>query len=816
MPLRFIDRILQDLSHAGDRPLLIDAIAKRLRVTGDDRDAFQQAITRLIDEARINADDAGRVRLPKHEDEIVGRIFVTQKGHAYVKPDKLSHEGDLFISQEDAGDAMTGDRVRVGVIRRSRGRRELGFPGRGDAPEQLNGRVIQIITRGRTRFAGTLIKDGKRWVVQPDGRTLRDPIIVRDPHAKDAKAGDKVTVDLTRFPSEEGPAEGAIVQVLGEAGQPDVETAATMAAFGLVEHFNEEVHDQASRAAITFELESKGPWKDRLDLTTDLIWTIDPPDARDYDDACSVKFDEVQGIWELAVHIADVSHFVKQDSALDLEARRRGNSAYLPRRVVPMLPETLSNGVCSLQEGVGRFCKSAIIRFDARGRVLDDRFAQTVIQSCKRLTYLEAQNLIDGRPAEAKKHARNTTEPTDELVANLRLADRLAHIVQKRRREQGQLVLDLPQSELIFDEAGHVIDAEPEDNCFAHTLIEMFMVEANEAVARLFAATQIPLLRRIHPPPSFKDMEELRAFARTVGFRLPDEPERADLLQLLDHTRGTDAARAVHFALLKTLAKASYAPALIGHYALASEHYAHFTSPIRRYPDLTVHRSLEAWLEISDNGRKPPGGRKRRDAKASLEVDPRCPSETMLSEIGAHCSETEVNAAGAERDLRSFLVLQFLKLHHMTDEFDAVVTGMSPQGVWVSIRKYLADGMVRFNALPSSRERADRWTLNERTGRLVSVRSGASVGLGDTVKVSILAIDLPSRTMDLSITKLGHAPAAMREAGEGKASKAAKAKGSPDRDNRDPKRDLLGRDATTWTVGHKRGFKRGRRGRKSH
>ncbi len=808
MPLRFIDRILQDLSHAGDRPVQPDAVAKRLRVSSDDRWAFDEAIANLANLARVEMDDLGRIRLPKHDDEIVGRIFVTQKGHAYVKPDKLSHEGDVMIPQGDVGDAMTGDRVRVVVARRTRGRREAG---RGAAPaENTLGCVVEIVARGRTRFAGVLQQEGRQWFVMPDGRALRESILVRDPHAKDAKAGDKVTVDLTRFPSEAGSAEGVIVEVLGEAGQPDVETAATMATFGLVEQFSDEVHDQASRASITFEREGQGPWNDRLDLTKELIWTIDPPDARDFDDACSVKFNEAEGIWELAVHIADVSHFVSLGSALDLEARRRGNSAYLPRRVVPMLPETLSNGVCSLQEGVPRFCKSAFIRFDVRGRVLDDRFAQTVIRSAKRLTYLEAQHLIDDRPAEAKRHARNETEPSDAVVANLRLANKLAMLLKKRRTAQGQLVLNLPQSELIFDDKGHVIDAKPEDDAFTHTLIEMFMVEANEAVARLFSSNQIPLLRRIHPPPTFKDMEELRVFARTVGFRLPDEPERADLLQLLEHSRGSDSARAVHFALLKTLAKATYAPALIGHYALASEHYAHFTSPIRRYPDLTVHRTLEAWLELSDNGRAPPGGRKRRDAKASMEADPRCPTEELLAEIGRHCSETEVNAAGAERDLRNFLVLQFLKLHHMNDEFEALVTGMSPQGVWVSINRYLADGLVRFNALPSSRERADRWIVNERTGRLVSGRSGSSVGLGDTVKVGILAIDLASRTMDLSITKLGRAPAAPREA-EFKKVRA----GGPKRDGRDPSRDLLGRETTSWTKGHKRGFKRGRRGRKS-
>jgi ribonuclease R len=802
MPLRFIDRILQDLLHAGERPLDPDALAKRLRVASEDRWAFDEALGRLTNEGRLEADDRGRVRLPQHEDEVVGRIFVTQRGHAFVKPEKLSHEGDLFIPEGSVGDAMTGDRVRAAVVRRSRGWRA---PGRGAAgAEGPTGRVLEVITRGRTRFAGTLQQEGRRWIVQPDGRSLREPIVVRDPHAKDAKPGDKVTVDLTRFPSEQGPAEGAIVEVLGAAGEPAVETAATMAAFGLVERFPEEVHDQASRAAIAFDLESQGPWSDRLDLTGDLVWTIDPPDARDFDDACSVTFDEQEGVWELGVHIADVSHFVTLASPLDEEARRRGNSAYLPRRVVPMLPETLSNGVCSLQEGVARFCKSAFIRFDRNGRVLDERFAQTVIRSQKRLTYLEAQCLIDGRPAEARRHARNDTEPSDELVANLRLANTLARLLQRRRRAQGQLVLELPQSELVFDAQGHVVDAVPEDDAFTHTLIEMFMVEANEAVARLFAHMEVPLLRRIHPPPSFKDLEELRAFARTVGFRLSDEPERHDLLALLDHTRGGDSARAVHFAVLKTLAKASYAPALIGHYALASQHYAHFTSPIRRYPDLTVHRSLEAWLECTDNGRSPPGGRRRGEIRGRLEADPRCPSEPVLAEIGRRCSETEVNAEAAERDLRTFLVLQFLQQTQMGQELDGVVTNIAPAGVWVSVGRFLVDGLVRFGALPSSRDRPDRWTVNERTGRLVSVRSGASVGLGDRVKVGILAIDLASRTLDLAITRLPR---------QGPA--AAGTQGDEHRhSDRDARRDLLHRDVTSSRRGHKRGFKQGRRGRK--
>ena len=805
MPRRFTDRIIQHLSHDGERALEADVVAHRLRIDDNERVAFHKAVTLLTEDGRIELDAKGRLRLPTHEDEICGRLFVTQKGHGFVRPDRITRDGDLFLPAGNLGDAMSGDRVRCSVSRKQRG---WTPPVRGGASDSgMTGRVVEVIERGRTRFTGTLVQEGKRWIVQPDGKAFRgEPIMVRDPHAKDAKAGDKVTLDLVRFPSEGVYAEGAIVEVLGIAGQPAVETAAVMHTYQLREGFSEKVSSEAALAAISFERESSGPWDrtERLDLTKTLTWTIDPPDARDYDDACSVSFDPTNSTFELMVHIADVSHFVAQGSELDQEAAARGNSTYLPRRVVPMLPETLSNGVCSLQEGVPRFCKTSIMRFDSRGKPLESRFASTVIQSSKRLTYLEAQHLIDGRTEEAKSYARNITEPTDALVANLRLADQLAKILKKRRVAQGQLVLDLPVSVLVFDEAGHVIDAVPEDNAFTHTLIEMFMVEANESVARLFAELSIPLIRRIHPPPAFKTMEELRTFARSVGFRLPDEPEREDLLTLLEKTRGTDSARAVHMAVLKTLSKATYSPALIGHYALASEQYSHFTSPIRRYPDLLVHRALQAWLDLSSNGTNLPGGKKFKEFIHKLEGDTRCLGEVALAEAGRHCSETEVNSEGAERDLRAFLVLQFLKENHLSDELDAVVTNLATQGVWVSINRYLADGLVKFNALPSSRDRADRWLLNERTGRLVSARSGATIGLGDPVKVKILSINLASRSMDLAITQLGRKKDAT-------ASKITMQDVPRAEGGRDSRRDLFTRDDVANVKGHKRGFKRGRR-----
>ncbi|MBM4112332.1 MAG: VacB/RNase II family 3'-5' exoribonuclease [Phycisphaerae bacterium] len=918
MTLRFRARILEHLSHDDYRPAEVEDVARLLRVPAEEHASFHEAIDALASEGSIEIGDDDRVRLPRFGDVIEGKIKINPRGFAFVIPDTPTREGDLFIPQGHTGDAISGDRVKCRVVRRSEnwggsarrgsgvrtGARGGGGGGGGAGMRggtRAVGHVIEVIERASRNFAGTLSRDGRQWIVQPDGRRLREPIIVRDPHAKGAKDGDKVVVEVISFPTEMRLAEGVITEVLGESGRPDVETQAVIAAFELPGAFPEQVVEEARAASRSFEKHAEGPWPDRLDLTGELCFTIDPPDARDFDDAITIRHDESRDEWTLGVHIADVSSFVPLDGALDLEARERGNSVYLPRHVIPMLPEVLSNGVCSLQEGVPRFTKSAIITLDGKGRPGHVRVADSVIRSAKRLTYLEAQALIDGRTAEAKQHARSETEPTDEVVRALRLCDRLARIIEKRRRSQGMITLALPEVELVFDDHGHVVDARPEDDAFTHRLIEMFMVEANEAVTRIFADLQVPLLRRIHPEPGFGDLEELRQFARTAGMKVPEEPSRHDLQALLEGTKERDDARAIHFAVLRTLSKATYSPAIIGHYALASDHYAHFTSPIRRYPDLTVHRALEAYLELTENGAQVPGGKRRRSLSQSLHDDPRVDDELALVSLGQQCTDTEIRAEDAERDLRNFLVLQLLKEKHLGDEFDAVVTGvLGSSGVFASLDKFLVDGVVRLEATmrggakrgndgsgaagaagasgaragdgaaarKGSRERwraadarterddrnrkPDRWVVNERDGRLVSIRSGASIGLGDAVRVAILSIDLPSRSLELVLAEPlkprgagstggdsrdrgGDGSSAERRrrgrrgaesesdgANERSGGRSKRSDGRANRSGRgigtgaerDPRRDLLSRDQRVEHKGHRRGFKQGRRGRR--
>ncbi|MHC5002698.1 MAG: ribonuclease R family protein [Planctomycetota bacterium] len=747
MPSRFTERIVNHLAHAGYAPAPIATIATDMRVPEDALDEFAEAVRRLEEAGRVIIGRDRLLRLPRFGDEVVGRFKLNQRGFGFVRPEQTFEEGDLFIPPDAVRDAITGDRVRARVIRRPQGR---GRPDR----RHVFGRIEEVLERGQEHFVGVLAREGGEWFVHPDGQLLAEPVVIRDPHAKNAKVGDKVVIELLHYPTDHYLPEGVIIRVLGEAGRPDVETEAVIAAHGLRTEFPEAAIQTAREAAASIDEMAEQGWPGREDITGTFTFTIDPPDAKDFDDAISIEHDAGSGRWTLGVHIADVAHFVRQDSALDEEATQRGNSVYLPRLVIPMLPEVLSNGVCSLQEGVPRLAKSVFVTFDEKGNVQSQRLAATVIRSDKRLTYLEAQALIDGDLSEARKHARTEPNYDDRLVETLRKSNQLAGLLRRRRLRDGMIVLNLPEVELVFDEDGHVVDAHPEDGAFTHTIIEMFMVEANEAVARTFSGLTVPLIRRIHPDPVFGDLEELRMYARVAHYKLPEAPTRHDLQRLLQKTHETPAARAIHFAVLRTLTKASYSPAMIGHYALASDHYAHFTSPIRRYPDLLVHRVVEAYLQGTENGRSVPGGRKRDRFIQMLLEDSRVLDEGRLLELGRHLSDTEKEAEAAEESLRDFLVLQYLHDHRMGEDFTGVVTGVMGRGVFVSIEQFLVEGMVSTRDLPQPGGRVDRWVVSDQTGRLVSRKSGLSVGIGDIVTVRIVAIDVASRQMDLQLTTM--------------------------------------------------------------
>jgi len=696
MPERYVEAIIKYLSSRDYQPLNPRQLARQLGVAEEAYGSFRQAIKILRDSGRVVLGARNALTLPEMSARVVGTFRANPRGFGFVVPETPNAHGDLYVPEGESAGAMTGDTVVARVLKRGKRGGEMLY----------HGRVVEIVRRGASRLVGTLQQSEDAWFVLPDGNAVTEPVVIGDV-GPGARPGQKVVAEITSYPSPGKLARGVIVENIGAAGQIEAETLAVIRAHGLPDTFDGAVLAEARRAAEAFDPAAADG---REDLTGLTVVTIDPPDARDFDDAVSVQADG--GGFVLGVHIADVSHFVAAGKAVDTEARLRGNSVYFPRKVLPMLPEVLSNGVCSLQEGQRRFCKSAFIRYDAAGEVVGARLAETVIRSARRLTYTEAQAIIDGKSGGYER----------AVVELLKRMDDLARRIDRRRRKQGMIQLDLPAVELVLDEQGKLADAVPEDDSYTHTIIEMFMVEANEAVARALAAGNVDFLRRIHPEPDRPAGRQLVSFLRVCGHKLPRDLSRADIQRLLEAVKGKPESYAVNLAVLKSFEQAEYSPMRVGHFALASDNYCHFTSPIRRYPDLTVHR-LFADL-----------ARKRR---------PGAPDVAELVALGSHCSTTERRAEAAEEELRTVLLLQFLA-GKVGESFDGVVTGVTNFGLFVQLPRYVIEGLIRMADLGD-----DWWEVSTQAGEIRGERSGRRFRIGDPLKVRIASVDPARRQLNL-------------------------------------------------------------------
>ncbi len=697
-------QILATLTRRDYTPMTARKLAQSLGVSSDSYDTFGAAIEQMRQNSQVVIDSRKNVSLPAMGHRVIGTFRANLRGFGFVIPLAPNAYGDLYVSPEDTAGAMNNDTVVARAVKK----------GHRDGQVRYSGIIIDIVERGSDRFVGTLLRHKGLWVVQPEGKGFFPSILVDDAPSSGAKENDKVVLEIVSYPTDDMPARGAIVEILGQAGEYDAEIRSIIARYGLPVEFDSTCRDQAHQSVEHFKPIAT---EHRIDITDEVIVTIDPPDARDFDDAISLKKDK-SGHWQLGVHIADVSHFIPQDSPLDKEARLRGNSVYLPQKVIPMLPEVLSNGICSLQPDQKRFAKSAYITYDLKGNVLGTEFDNSIICSKKRLAYLEVDAILKG-------HAEGYP---GEVVALLKDMELLARAIEKRREKNGMLHLDLPETELVYDEQGRVVDAHPADDSYPHTMIEMFMVEANEAVASLLDRFDVPFMRRIHPDPDAITQKNLGRFIKVCGLKVPRHLDRYAIQDLLSSAKNTPLSYAINMHVLRSMQKAEYSPLHIGHFALASTHYCHFTSPIRRYADLLVHRLIDCYVRGKLN-------------KIGLDE---VLAEGELIEVGKHITFTEQQAADAEKELKTVLLLQMLS-ERIGQDMDVVVSGLTNFGVFVQCTKFGIEGMIEPGDLG-----LDEWKFDERAQAVVGKWSGESVHLGQLMKVRIAAVNVAGRQLFLA------------------------------------------------------------------
>ena len=700
MPERYVAAILKYMSDREYQPLKPKQLARWMGVDEDAFSTFRASVKRLRDAGQVVMGTGNALMLPEMPGRVTGFFRQNPKGFGFITPESPNSNGDLFIPPDAVGGAMDGDLVTA----------EARKQGKRDGETLYRGKIVKIVKRSENRVVGELKQSEGKWFVLPDGKQLTQPIIIRDVGSAGAKTDTKVVVEITKYPEPGQLPVGVIVEEIGPAGPLAIETRAIIIAHGLTEEFPQAALDEARAAVAAFDPEDA---TGREDITSLTIITIDPDTARDYDDAISIQVNP-DGTWTTGIHIADVSHFVPEGGELDASARSRATSVYFPRKVLPMLPEVLSNGVCSLQEGVKRFCKSAFITYDQDAQVVNTRVAETVICSTKRLTYTQAQDICDGKND-------GFTPEVVELVGNMLT---LARKIQARRADGGMLRLDLHDVELVLDDQDRVIDVEPEDDAYTHTIIEMFMVEANEAVARLFDSLNRPVIRRVHPSPDKQGSAKFKMFVRAAGHKVPANLTVKDMQDLLAEVRGKPESKAVNLALLKTMQRAEYSPMQIGHFALASDAYCHFTSPIRRYADLTVHRMVAEHCRGNLKTRPP------EDVSALV----------ILAE---ECTAAAERADAAEKELNQLLVLQLLA-KHVGEIHDGVVDGISNFGIFVELPKYGIDGLIRLEDLGD-----DWWEVSTKTGKVFGERSGQVFRIGDPLRVKIVAVDVAARQLNL-------------------------------------------------------------------
>ena len=704
--------ILHLMSDPMYRPMRLREIAVFLNVPKSGRKDLEDVLNALVAEGKIRVSGRGKYGKEKKQ-EFAGLFMGNEKGFGFVRPE--DSDTDIFIGKDCLHGALDGDMVQVAVEPGGNGRR-------------AEGRVTRILKHANTRIVGYFRQDRKGGIVHPDNRRISADIQIPPGKTRGASTGHKVVVHITRFQEHRDELlQGVVTEDLGHVNTPGTDILSIVKAYDLPSDFPEEVLAEADQAAFSLSpsggTEDPGPVDQRLDLRNIPVITIDGEDAKDLDDAVSLRI-LGNGHRELGVHIADVSVYVRENSLLDREALRRGTSVYLADRVIPMLPRVLSNGICSLNEGEERLTLSCIMEIDGSGSVVRHEICGSVIRSRHRMTYTEVQKILETVPGDAVPE--DLRSRYGDVIPMLSEMDVLAKKLREKRRERGGIDFDFPETKVLLDDEGKTIGIRPYERNDATRLIEDFMIAANETVAQEYCWAELPFLYRVHDKPDPEKMKQLAVFVNNFGYTIHGrngEIHPKELQRLMEKAEGTEEERLISRITLRSLKRACYSTECSGHFGLASRFYTHFTSPIRRYPDLMIHRII------------------RQNLRGELDGNRIAGYDRILPGVAKDTSALERRADEAERESVRYKICEYME-GHIGEIREGVVSGVTRFGLFVTL-KNTVEGMIRVQDLP-----ADYYEFSPGSYELVGELTGRRFRLGDRMKIKVSAADKLARTVN--------------------------------------------------------------------